>query len=434
MLDIATDQEGHHRIYVINLRGRIDSITARDFEEFFEDMLKTGNRFFILDASRLEFVSSAGIAALVKFIRRLDAVGGATAVIRMNPEIRMLLEFFGLEDGLPEFERLEDAREYVSEKMRSGEVSLSIEKEKIMHPVQSDEERRQELRSRQARLDKSREAYARPLYSDEEQAHEAEAEDYDEYDDGEDYPELPPADEYEDPRVLKLPRAARREPAPPREYAERPRSEDYDRGRIARRRPHPRKYYVQGELDVEELRNRVEQTRGGGRTPRRRDEFEDELRQEGLREYRPLREKEGRDWTHSSYRRRSAPKKTAAEPRPQLYYRDAGLDGRPDRGPELSRPSLEPPQIHHKPEPRERPPLRRRSTPIRSAGQINREPGAEEREHELIEFAEPRVLVCESCSTHLRVYHSGRHLCANPACRVEFRVSEDGSVSYFEKL
>ena len=462
MLDIATEQEDLHRIYVINLRGRIDSITARDFEEFFEDMLKTGNRFFVLDASRLEFVSSSGIAALVKFIRRLDAVGGATAVIRMNPEIRMLLEFFGLEDGLPEYERLEDAREYLSARMREGKHSLAIEKEQVMHPLPSEEERRQSERLRQRedqqkqdRFNKSREAYARPLYSDEDNppAEEEEpADDYeDDYDDMEGGANEAPAP---GPRVLKLHRPG--EPAPrqshrPREREEtgRPaprgydRAEEYEREAYApdperspaRPAPHPKKYYVQGELDVQELRSRVEQIRSTGAARRQRPLPEDDrMRDEAIREYRPLREKEGRNWTHAGSPRKSPRAKAASKPRPQLYYREAGFDQRAKEGPKgLGAHSLQPPEIHLKAEERQRQPLRRQSR-MRQAEVIHRERQAEDQDRELVEFAEPRVLVCESCGSHLRVYHSGRHMCANPECRVEFRVSEDGSVSYFEKL
>ncbi len=426
MLDIATDQEGHHRIYVINLRGRIDSITARDFEEFFEDMLKTGNRFFILDASRLDFVSSSGIAALVKFIRRLDAVGGATAVIRLNPEIRMLLEFFGLEEGLPEFERLEDARGYLSEKMRANPHSLEIGKERVMTPMASDEERRQALRAREAKFEKAQETYARPLYSDEENPADA-GEEPAEYD-----------GERPAPRLLKLHRPGtgasrpRQREERPSGYEEEDEPEAYepDPARApARRSAHPKKYYVQGELDVEELRSRVEQRRSSG-TGRRPTREEEQLREEALREYRPLREKEGRHWTGSPAGR-SEPRKKPASPRPQLYYREASFEQGQARPSGLSAPSLRPPEIHHKPAERERRPLQTR---MRQADVIHRETPSGSRAVELVEFAEPRVLVCESCGTHLRVYHSGRHLCANTKCRIEFRVSTDGSVSYFEKL
>ncbi|MBI3394326.1 MAG: hypothetical protein HY042_00675, partial [Spirochaetia bacterium] len=53
-------------------------------------------------------------------------------------------------------------------------------------------------------------------------------------------------------------------------------------------------------------------------------------------------------------------------------------------------------------------------------------------EEERLLFAEPIIFSCEQCGAHIRVYHSGRHMC--PSCKVVFRVRRDGSASFVEKL
>ncbi|MBE7437620.1 MAG: STAS domain-containing protein [Spirochaetales bacterium] len=124
MLEVSTEKE--RKIYIIRLKGRIDSITARDFEDFFGDMLKMGQRFFILDGTDLAFISSAGIAALVKFIRRLDAVGGGACFLHVNQEISHLMEFFGLATSLPVFADDESARSHLSRLATKEEKSFEI--------------------------------------------------------------------------------------------------------------------------------------------------------------------------------------------------------------------------------------------------------------------------------------------------------------------
>lgn len=48
------------------------------------------------------------------------------------------------------------------------------------------------------------------------------------------------------------------------------------------------------------------------------------------------------------------------------------------------------------------------------------------------EMRESRILRCEQCHSHLRIYQTGRHLC--PSCDIEFEVRSDGSASFYEAV
>lgn len=150
MLDIATEKEQHSKIYVINLRGRIDSVTSGDFMNFFQDLIRSGNRFFILEASELEFLSSSGIAAVVRLQRMLDSCGGHAVFCHLNTEIAMLLEFFGLNSDLPVYNTLESAHHGVSERMTAKNYSLEMEEEQVMErlPAQTEIQGKEEVRSK----------------------------------------------------------------------------------------------------------------------------------------------------------------------------------------------------------------------------------------------------------------------------------------------
>lgn len=132
MLDIATDRSIEARIFIINLRGRIDTLTAREFDDFFEDLVKRGERFFLLRAHELDYVSSAGIASIVKFVRRLKSLGGGAVVVGLNDEVALLFEFFGLMQAFPAFEDMKNAQRYLEEKIQRVRMSLELKQERII--------------------------------------------------------------------------------------------------------------------------------------------------------------------------------------------------------------------------------------------------------------------------------------------------------------
>ncbi len=129
MLDIAAKKTGQEKIYILNLKGRIDSVTSRDFEFFYEDILRAGHRYIIFDASALSFVSSSGIASFVKLARRLSSSSGAAVLIHVNPEIKLIFEFFGLNKKIPLLADQNAAKEYLDEEIRKNHHQLEIEEE-----------------------------------------------------------------------------------------------------------------------------------------------------------------------------------------------------------------------------------------------------------------------------------------------------------------
>lgn len=109
----------------------MDAITSRDFDDFFEDRLRSGERYFVLRGDQLELISSAGIGSLVKFARRLSGIGGRAAFVRLGDEIQLLLEFFGLEELLPVYASVDVARAAFEETMASDAGrNFEIERER----------------------------------------------------------------------------------------------------------------------------------------------------------------------------------------------------------------------------------------------------------------------------------------------------------------
>ncbi|MBL8021865.1 MAG: STAS domain-containing protein, partial [Leptospirales bacterium] len=117
-MEIKTQENGSAQF--LTLSGRLDAVTATDFEKIGEHLLHAGHRMFLIDAQDLEYVSSSGIGALAKWARSLDRAGGACAIVGAGSEVRWLLQFFGLSKQLPHFGNTADAERFLSERHRTA--------------------------------------------------------------------------------------------------------------------------------------------------------------------------------------------------------------------------------------------------------------------------------------------------------------------------
>lgn len=117
-MEIKTQENGSAQF--LTLSGRLDAVTATDFEKIGEHLLHAGHRMFLIDAQDLEYVSSSGIGALAKWARTLDRAGGACAIVGAGSEVRWLLQFFGLSKQLPHFGNLADAERFLAERNRTA--------------------------------------------------------------------------------------------------------------------------------------------------------------------------------------------------------------------------------------------------------------------------------------------------------------------------
>lgn len=126
MLDIQGHDMRQRSSYTVTLAGRLDSRTAREFQHFQEELVRTGRTFLVLDAHALQYVSSAGIASLLALVRRLQG-RGAAVLLAPNPEVRLLLEFFAITEYLPVCATEAEAQAYLSQEAARLGPALSLQ-------------------------------------------------------------------------------------------------------------------------------------------------------------------------------------------------------------------------------------------------------------------------------------------------------------------
>ncbi|MBX7057152.1 MAG: STAS domain-containing protein [Leptospirales bacterium] len=147
MLDLATDRRPGVRVVTLALRGRMDGLTAPDFEAALERLIQRGNRFFVLRCSQLDGCSSSGIAALLKLVRRLETLQGAVALCEVSLELSLLFDFFGLAQVLPRFKDAAAAEAELRAKMEAGSWSLEMSAEATATPLAEAQPDREALES-----------------------------------------------------------------------------------------------------------------------------------------------------------------------------------------------------------------------------------------------------------------------------------------------
>ncbi len=96
-------------VLVIELEGALDSVSAADFRRYFQDKTGAGYRAFALDCLCLEYISSAGIAAIIDLQAQLQALGGKVVLFQLATETRQLLRFLKLEEKLTIVSDYDDA-------------------------------------------------------------------------------------------------------------------------------------------------------------------------------------------------------------------------------------------------------------------------------------------------------------------------------------
>jgi anti-sigma B factor antagonist len=74
--------------------GRLDAARAPEAQKFLDGV----SGVVTLDCSQLEYISSAGLGALLKTRKRLVAQGGKLRVVGANQHLRDIFQFSGLDE------------------------------------------------------------------------------------------------------------------------------------------------------------------------------------------------------------------------------------------------------------------------------------------------------------------------------------------------
>jgi anti-anti-sigma factor len=94
---------------VIRAAGRLDGTTAQQFEAAVREWIDSGHSKVVIDCSGLEYVSSAGLRAILMIAKAVKPAGGTLALASVAGTVREVMSLSGFDSFLSLYDTPEDA-------------------------------------------------------------------------------------------------------------------------------------------------------------------------------------------------------------------------------------------------------------------------------------------------------------------------------------
>lgn len=92
-MEFTTDKKGDH--WVIQVKGRMDAVTAPDFESQCGQAIESGERSLVVDLGGLEYISSAGLRSILATAKKLKANDGKIAFANLTGMVEEVFSISG---------------------------------------------------------------------------------------------------------------------------------------------------------------------------------------------------------------------------------------------------------------------------------------------------------------------------------------------------
>jgi len=92
-MDIHEDRKSE--VLVLTLEGRLDAVSSKMFEDRVLEIIDGGEARFVIDLSRLDYVSSAGLRVFVLASKRLTAAGGKVVLCSLQESVKQVFDIVG---------------------------------------------------------------------------------------------------------------------------------------------------------------------------------------------------------------------------------------------------------------------------------------------------------------------------------------------------
>lgn len=93
-MDITTQE--YKRVAVMSVTGRVDSSTAPELESQLNQLVDHGQHHIVLDLKDVEYMSSAGLRAMVHILKLVKHVNGDLRLANPSARVEEVLRLAGL--------------------------------------------------------------------------------------------------------------------------------------------------------------------------------------------------------------------------------------------------------------------------------------------------------------------------------------------------
>jgi len=92
-MDILTETAAKRTIG--RLKGRMDTLTTKTFDQWFANQMEQSRTRLILDMSELVYISSSGLRSLLAAAKQIKAAGGTLVLCGLTGVVRQVFQLSG---------------------------------------------------------------------------------------------------------------------------------------------------------------------------------------------------------------------------------------------------------------------------------------------------------------------------------------------------
>ncbi|MEI7695302.1 MAG: STAS domain-containing protein [Chlorobium sp.] len=106
-MNIQTTKES--TAMVVTVVGRLDAVTAPEYEQKFIALISEGESRFIVDFEKLDYISSAGLRVLLATAKRVKGKSGAIVLANIGGTVKEVFDISGFGSIFPMYESVATA-------------------------------------------------------------------------------------------------------------------------------------------------------------------------------------------------------------------------------------------------------------------------------------------------------------------------------------
>ncbi len=94
---------------IVSLTGKLDAVSVGELDKEMDGQIKAGESDFILDLSRLDYISSAGLRSILSTFKRLKENKGTITLCGLHGGVREVFDMSGFSSIFTIYESFENA-------------------------------------------------------------------------------------------------------------------------------------------------------------------------------------------------------------------------------------------------------------------------------------------------------------------------------------
>ena len=97
------------RFFIVKVDGRMDAVSAPEFEQFCRERIEAGESELVADLGALEYISSAGLRSILVIGKKLKSIGGGLSFSSLTPTVAHVFSISNFGSMFPVHDSLNEA-------------------------------------------------------------------------------------------------------------------------------------------------------------------------------------------------------------------------------------------------------------------------------------------------------------------------------------